>query len=188
MKLTAMQYKSFVWPHNPKTYRIDYQRAIATHKVPRGRYHLQNMGLRAREMRGEGEFFGPNAYEDFKRLASLFYEESAGMLVHPVWQSSRAYFTELSLAQEPRADYVRYHFAFLECYEGYDSEVLKPVVQETESAQTAGSEARYHTVLRGDTLWQIAQQYGTTVAALISLNPQIKNPNLIYAGERVRVA
>ena len=40
-----------------------------------------------------------------------------------------------------------------------------------------------YTIQRGDTLSQLAQKHGTTVAELIKLNPQIKDPNKIYAGE-----
>ncbi len=43
-----------------------------------------------------------------------------------------------------------------------------------------------YTIRRGDTLWGIARRYGTTVAALTAEN-QIKNPNLIYAGQRLRI-
>ena len=39
----------------------------------------------------------------------------------------------------------------------------------------------------GETLWSISLLYGTTVENLVKLNPQIKNPNLIYPGEQVRV-
>ena len=35
----------------------------------------------------------------------------------------------------------------------------------------------------GDTLSQLAQKYGTTIGALQQANPQITNPNLIYAGQ-----
>ena len=113
-----MRFKSFVWPHNPRTYTIEYQRSMALHKLPLGRFHLQNMGLTRRVMKGEGELIGPSAYSDFKELASLFYEETPGTLIHPVWQSSRAYFVELCLVQEPRQDYVKYRFVFWECLEG----------------------------------------------------------------------
>ena len=34
----------------------------------------------------------------------------------------------------------------------------------------------------GDTLWALARKNGTSVAALMKANPQIKNANLIYAG------
>ena len=114
MALTPMQYKSYVWPHNPRTYRIMYQRQVAVQKVPFGRYALQNLGLTRRVMEGEGEFFGPEAYDEFRKLASVFYQEGPGMLIHPVWQSANVYFVGLALAQEPKQDYVRYTFTFWE--------------------------------------------------------------------------
>src|SRR3954462_7001895 len=39
----------------------------------------------------------------------------------------------------------------------------------------------------GDTMTGIAQQQGVGVQALINTNPQIKDPNLIYAGQQVRM-
>ena len=47
---------------------------------------------------------------------------------------------------------------------------------------------RYHTVVKGETLWGIAVAYELKPDALIALNPQIANPNLIYPGQQVRVA
>ena len=44
MELAPMRYKDFVWPHNPRTYTIEYRRAMGEHKVPFGRYHLQDLG------------------------------------------------------------------------------------------------------------------------------------------------
>ncbi|MEQ1540111.1 MAG: LysM domain-containing protein, partial [Sphingorhabdus sp.] len=41
-----------------------------------------------------------------------------------------------------------------------------------------------YSVQRGDTLASIAQRFGTDVATLASLNG-IRNPNLIYAGQRL---
>jgi LysM repeat protein len=40
----------------------------------------------------------------------------------------------------------------------------------------------YHYVLWGQTLSGIAWYYGTTIQAIMSVNPGITNPNLIYAG------
>ena len=108
-----------------------------------------------------------------------------------MWQSAKAYFAALSLKQEPRADYVSYAFEFWECYDGYQ-EGLREIVGETggtgnTGSSSAGSGAAYHTVTAGETLWSISLRYGTTVEALVNLNPQLKNPNLIYPGEQVRV-
>lgn len=46
--------------------------------------------------------------------------------------------------------------------------------------------ATYYTVVKGDTLAEIAKHYNTTVRALVQLN-HIKNPDLIYPGEKIRV-
>jgi len=42
-------------------------------------------------------------------------------------------------------------------------------------------------IARGDNLTKIAAANGTTVQALMEANPQIKNPNLIYAGETLKI-
>ena len=36
-------------------------------------------------------------------------------------------------------------------------------------------------------LWELSQRYGLNLSEMIALNPQIKNPNLIYTGQEVRV-
>lgn len=45
-----------------------------------------------------------------------------------------------------------------------------------------------YTVKKGDTLSGIAKSYSTTVSALMKLNPQIKNANLIYVGQVITVS
>lgn len=42
-------------------------------------------------------------------------------------------------------------------------------------------------VARGDTLKSLATRFGTTVDALLSLNPSITNANMIYEGQRLTV-
>lgn len=44
----------------------------------------------------------------------------------------------------------------------------------------------YYTVVKGDNLTKIAKKFGTTVNQLVSWN-NIKNKNLIYAGQKLRV-
>ena len=45
-----------------------------------------------------------------------------------------------------------------------------------------------YTVKSGDTLSKIAREYGTTVNSIVSLNPSITNPNLIYPGEQFTIS
>ena len=45
--------------------------------------------------------------------------------------------------------------------------------------------ARVHTVVRGDTMWFLAVKYEVGTSEIIAANPQIKNPDLIYPGDRL---
>ena len=190
MKLSPMRYKSYVWPHNPRIYTISYVRRVASSKLPFGRYIMQDTGMDYRVLRGEGEFFGEGAYDEFKKLASVFYKSGPGVLVRPIWQSSNAYFVKLQLEEEPISDYVRYSFEFWEDYGGYASGLTEVKSSASPSPQTGGtqsSQAVYRTVRSGDTLWAIANEASLTLAELLALNPQIKNPNLIHVGDEVRI-
>jgi LysM repeat protein len=51
---------------------------------------------------------------------------------------------------------------------------------------SASSTGLVHVVQRGETLSSIARRYGTTAAALASANG-LRNPNLIYVGQRLRI-
>lgn len=44
-----------------------------------------------------------------------------------------------------------------------------------------------YTVKKGDTLSGIAKKNGTTVAAILALNPKIKDPNKIYPNQKIRI-
>ena len=193
MRLTPMRYKEFTGPHNPEIYTVEYRRQMAAHKVPFGRCVLQDLGYTYRVLKGEGVFTGNDAYRQFQELAAVFQESGPGLLVHPVWQAERAYFVELKVTEEPLPDYVRYSFTFWEDWNGYsggltasdDGGALSGTGSRTAAAESAAAET--YTVRKGDTLWGIAKRYDVTLAALIAANPQIKNPNLIYPGDKVLI-
>ena len=44
-----------------------------------------------------------------------------------------------------------------------------------------------YTVQQGDTLWLISRKFSLSLDALIAANPQIKNPDLIFPGQRICV-
>ena len=186
--LSPMRFKNFVWPHNPRVYSITFERKMAVHKIPFGRHRLQSLGQTRRVLKGQGEFAGEGAYDTFKKLASVFYEETPGVLVHPVWMTTTAWFAALELRQEPRRDYVAYSFEFWETVEGDGEDGLSV----PGGAQGAGAgedpRSRWHTVAKGDTLWEIARRYGVELGRIVELNPDIRNPSLIYVGQRVRIS
>lgn len=191
MRLKPMRYKDYTWPHNPETYTVEYRRQVAAHKVPLGGWCLQDLGRTHRILRGEGTFAGEGAYEEFQELAAVFLEEGPGLLVHPVWRTVSAHFVTLELLEKPLPDYVRYSFAFWE--DGGTGAALTELPAETVGGSSAVSTAsggetgsgRVCVVRKGDTLWGIAGTYGVALTELIRANPQIKNPNLIYPGDRV---
>ena len=47
--------------------------------------------------------------------------------------------------------------------------------------------ATQYTVVKGDSLWKIAVKYEIGLSEIISANPQIKNPDLIYPGDVINV-
>lgn len=195
MQLAPMRYKEYTWPHNPEVYTVEYRRRIAAHPVPFGRCVLQDLGSAYRVLRGEGVFAGEGAYEQFRELAAVFRETGPGMLVHPVWQAERAYFVSLTVTEEPLPDYVRYSFTFWEDWGSYDGGLTESN-DGRGTSQAAGQSGNgtagsgytdIYIVKKGDTLWGIAKRYQVTLTALIAANPQIKNPNLIYPGNRVNI-
>ena len=203
MILSPMRFKTFVWPHNPRVYSITMERKIAVHKIPFGRHCLQSLGQTRRVMKGEGEFAGEGAYDTFRALGTLFYEETPGTLVHPLWMTTTAWFAGLELRQEPRRDYVAYSFEFWEVLPDNGTAGLTAVTAGSGGTAADGSPAggtadgtaggaaaargEWYTVVKGDTLWELSKRYGMALSRLIELNPDIRNPNLIYVGQKVRI-
>jgi uncharacterized YkwD family protein/spore coat assembly protein SafA len=52
---------------------------------------------------------------------------------------------------------------------------------------TAFAQSGTHTVAPGDTMWKIAVRYQIGISELIAANPQIKNPSLIYVGQKINI-
>lgn len=68
---------------------------------------------------------------------------------------------------------------------GYNYDEIQKAVNAKLGTSSAPAK-EYYTVKSGDNLTKIAKKYGTTVDALVKLNG-IKNKNLIYAGQKLRV-
>ncbi len=55
------------------------------------------------------------------------------------------------------------------------------------NAQAPDADTDVYIVKSGDTLWKIAVKYKVGISELIATNPQFKNPDLIYPGNKVYV-
>lgn len=172
-----MKFKTFTWPNDPRTCRLQAQRATALHKYPGGTYQLEDLGVKRRILTGEGEFFGNMAYTYMDQLIRVYEEPGEGVLIHPLILLRKMMFTELEILEEPRAWYVAYRFTFTEC----DTE------EYTASKQKPGSSGRY-IVRLGDTLYSISMMNSVPLERLLGLNPDIGNPNVLTPGQVVRLA
>jgi len=192
MNLSPMRYKNFIWSVNPRACELKFEKKMALLKIPYGGVAAENLGATIKVLRGEGEFAGADAYAEFLKLAAVFEEDTAGILIHPVFTLPNAHFVGLTLSQKPLPDYVAYTFEFWDASEitapgktavssGSDTNPIVSIIDKPEQA------ALYRTVREGETLWDIANVTGVTAEEIISLNPLIKNPNLIEPGLKLRI-
>ena len=54
-------------------------------------------------------------------------------------------------------------------------------------ASAVTGESVTHTVVKGDSMWKIAVKYEIGISEIIAANPQIKNPDLIYPGDKLNI-
>lgn len=52
---------------------------------------------------------------------------------------------------------------------------------------TPAASALSHTVAQGDTMWKLAVKYQVGTGEIISANPQVNNPDLIYPGQSLTI-
>lgn len=62
-----------------------------------------------------------------------------------------------------------------------------PSAQAAEVSSNAVAMGNSYTVVKGDTMWDIAQRNNMSLQQLEALNPQIENPSLIHPGEQVNL-
>lgn len=65
---------------------------------------------------------------------------------------------------------------------GYDYKEVQAAVNELIKSKPV-----FYVVKAGDSLGGIANAHGVNLDSVIKLNPQIKNPNLIYKGQKIRI-
>lgn len=172
--LALMRYKDFIWPNNPASCQWGMQRTVVRYQYPGGDYLLEDLGVKTRVFTGSGVFFGKYAYDNMKKLTEVFSREGSGTLYHPVIRFRQAYFTELEFLEEPRENYVTYRFRFQE--DGGEQGLEKQVADEG---------TKYHLVLPGQTLWDVAAEHGVSAEYLLLKNLWIENPNQLTGGRRV---
>ena len=168
-----MQFKDYVFTYNPSKFEIINERRLTQYISPLVCDVVQDLGHRARIVKGSGEFFGTDCMEQFMKLYSLYRKSGSGKLILPTGTTFFAYFKELEIVGEAGPLSIKYSFTFLE-------DTLKH--EETRTSSTL-----VHKVAQGETAWHIASLYKIDINTLLALNPSMISPNSIKTGDVIRV-
>ena len=68
-----------------------------------------------------------------------------------------------------------------------ESKIIDTELENVAGGATYYNDGDYYVIKRGDTLSGIAAKFGTSISKLMALNPHIKNANLIYVGDTIRL-
>lgn len=201
-KLSKIVYKGFEFPYNPATTSYKIDRTFIKHKYPElAGNELEDFGPNACVISGSGEFFGSNAYSNWRALLKEFKKKGVGQVSHPIFTDvTRGLMTSLHADVEPRPDYIKYSFEIIADTEPFkkESDNIRIV---SGSGSNSGSDSSsksdnngefVHTVVSGECLSVIcsryAKKYGTTIAwKKIATYNNMKNPNLIYPGDKIKI-
>lgn len=130
----------------------------------------------------------------------------SNMLKEPKYSLMLKYFDKVPLDRMVKGDVIIWNYGHIAIFDNWNSKenacyffsqnpnkpkLLKLSTKggfafRVKSSKVGISEEVYYKVVKGDTLSKIAKSYNTTVSRLVSLN-NIKNANLIYVGQKLRI-
>ncbi len=173
MKHGLMRFMGYTLHHNPHTLQIINNANIEQYCIPDFTELTENIGNKATVVKGEGVFYGENAFEQFVELKQLAKSNKAGVLSVSGINPFYACLSELRLKCTPVDDYVEYSFTFIE------SADYK--YKENSTAPTK------YIVKQAEDLWDISCKLSIPIEKLINLNPQLKNTYDISEGDVIRI-
>lgn len=172
-KSDRMSFKGFIFTNNPSVIKIKHRVKLVRNSVPFGVDNTRSFGRKACEISGEGDLVGKDCAEQFAKLRKVFFSGGSGLLLLPGLEPFYAFFESFELLEEPSDELIRYSFAFCE---------------DTSAKHFENSQKQLHTVMGGETLWDISYKYGIAVEGLLDNNPNIIRPDAVLnVGEVIRL-
>ena len=170
MILSTMRFAGQSFKYNPVELKIENKKMHKSSMIPfKGEY--SSAGLpRCTVISGRGEFVGEDCIEQYKSLLALYETGSEGVLSIPGLMPVYAYISGVSAVGETTPDLISYTFEFTE----------KTGVRERKKRE-------FHIVREGETLFDIAYIEGISIESLVRLNPDIRRPDSLVTGEKVRL-
>ncbi len=171
MVLAFMRFGDYVWGHNPLSVTIENEMLEYTRIHPRkGEFHY-TQGNGCRVIKGKGELVGKNCHEQYQKLYEMFLKGKTELLSVPGFLPLFARFTHLSVIGDATPDLLKYYFEFTE----------------TESVMSEGSKNPFHIAKLDETLYDISYEESVSIDRLVNLNPQVRRPDILKEGERIRL-
>lgn len=164
--MDLMRFNGYAFPYNPRKIEVGHAKNIKVVDMPFSAPVLQDLGLRPRVIKGEGELFGGDCFLQFEQLQAEFVRGGAGQLVCPLCEPMYAYFSALGVVGEPGPLALHYAFEFVE--QPQRDAALKNEV-----------------VTRGQSLWELSARYSVPVDVLLALNPHVTSAEFILNGQVV---
>lgn len=109
-----MKLGDFIWPNDPESLRISYDREVKTKLTEEGLWEVENLGRYGRTFDGEGVFYGEDAYKNLSALAMILYSGGTHELLHPKWDKADVIMTHLEVTEECQNNFLRYRFKLVE--------------------------------------------------------------------------
>lgn len=173
IKHGTMRFMGKTLHHNPHTIEVTNTANITQQQVPFFTSIVLNTGYNATVIKGEGVFYGENAFEQYLQLKQLYTQGKCGVLSLSGVNPMHAYLQQLKLKCTPVDNYVEYTFMFVEAIEAVNKE--------------NSTAPQFYTVEENEDLWSIAVKLNITIDNLVDLNPQLKSPYDITKGDKVRI-
>jgi len=111
---TKVIFKNYEFFYNPRTFTIKRERNIVEFISPVAGSIVQDLGLGARVVTGEGELVGNDIENQYEKLNELFLSQHNGLLHIPKYKPFYAYFASLSVTAKPAPNLLTYSFKFIE--------------------------------------------------------------------------
>ncbi|MBQ9742437.1 MAG: LysM peptidoglycan-binding domain-containing protein [Ruminococcus sp.] len=170
MILSTMRFDGYEWLHNPLSVEISHKRVLVCDLLPKVGRDTEDMGRDCMVVSGKGELYGKDCMEQYSQLEKKYLQGKTGVLTIPGLMPLRARFSRLTVLAADTPDLLTYSFEFVEEHS------LPHEKTNTE-----------YICREGDTLFDIAHSFGTTVDELVRLNPHLRRPDELTAGKAVRL-
>ena len=117
-------------------------------------------------------------------IVEKIYEDGSVLTSNSAWNGSRFYTKTIKPPYSLGGSYVFQGFIYLPISFDEDTKTKETTKEATKETAT---KATTHTVKAGENLSAIAAKYGVSLDALKKANTQIKNYNIIYAGQKIKI-